>query len=229
MHALWHRTIHVVAVMALCSGLAACASAPTSAAHPTATATAPIPPLQVRFVADWSQGLANWQATPGWTVTNSALESSTANGLSLTIPYTPLTSRFTIELDVQVLDVPRNGGGFILNVPAALPMDGYQVGVSHLLVPGPRPFGDHPTILALIFPQDDQAPAPAHLHEADYEPGDGVRVYRIVVDNPIVSLYVDDRFYVSAAGAGTAPLASGPLTLQVNGVHLRITGLRVMA
>jgi hypothetical protein len=183
----------------------------------------------LRLTADWSQGLAQWQATSGWTVVNGALESSTDNGLALTIPYQPTMGHFVIEMDVQLLDIPRNGGGFVLNVPAATPVAGYQVGVSHLLVPGPRPFGLHPTILALIVPTEDEAPAPAHLHEADYEPGDGVRTYRIVIDDPLVELYVDDRFWVSASTIQSAPLATGPLQLQVSGVHLRITRLQLWA
>jgi hypothetical protein len=184
---------------------------------------------QLRFSADWSKGLAGWQATSGWAVTNGALESSTANGLSLTIPYTPPLGNYAIELDLQVLNVPRNGGGYVVDVPAASPIDGYQAGVGGLLVSGPRPFGDHPTILTIIHPQDDQASLNNNFGVADFEPRDTVRTYRIEVDGSLVTLSVDGHTYVEAESTKDSPLASGPLTLQVNAVQLRITALRVYA
>lgn len=52
-------------VIALVVPLSGCASTSLTAIHPTATPTA-VPVLL--FQADWSQGLARWSATPGWTI-----------------------------------------------------------------------------------------------------------------------------------------------------------------
>jgi hypothetical protein len=216
----------------LCLLLVACARTSTSAPRPTPSPTpspTATPAPQVRFSADWSKGLSGWQATPGWTVANGALESSEANGLALTIPYQPQPGAYTVEIDLQVLNVPRNGGGYVLQVPAASPLDGYQAGVGGLLVSGPRPFGDHPEILTLINPQDDQVSRPGNYGVADFEPGDNVRSYRIEVDTSIVSIYVDGRLYTSAESVKSSPLATGPLTLQVSGVQVRITAIEVIA
>jgi hypothetical protein len=183
----------------------------------------------VRFTADWSQGLSGWQATPGWTVKDGAVESGTANGLSLTIPYRPPAGTYAVELDVQVLNVPHNGGGFVLDVAQAAPIDGYQAGVGGMVVPGPRPFGLHPTIFTIIHPTDDQASLNNNFGVTDFDPGDNVRTYRFLVDDSLLSLSVDGRTYVEAESTQDGPLATGPLTIQVNGVQLRISGARVIA
>jgi hypothetical protein len=215
-------------VVGLCLALAACAGTSSGVAHPVPTATAtPIP--QVRFAADWSQGLGGWQATPGWSVTNGALESSTGDGLALSIPYRPPTSTYTIEIDLAVVDVARDGGYFIFDVPSAAGADGYQAGVNGLRAPGPHPYADHPTIRATITPLGDQDSSTRVRPEADIEPGDGVNTYRIAVDGPAVAVYVNGRFEVAGSSTGTPRLATGPLILRVQAAQVRISGLRVIA
>jgi hypothetical protein len=183
----------------------------------------------VRFTADWSQGLSGWQATPGWTVTNGTLESSTATGLALTIPYQPPAGTYTVEIDLQVVSVPANGGYYRLEVPASPSADGYSAGVFNLRAPGPRPNGDHPTITTGIDPTGDQDSTSGDLPVADFEPGERVRTYQIEVNSSSVSLYVDGHFFVVASSTKSAPLATGPLRLAVSGAQVRITGLRVIA
>jgi hypothetical protein len=182
----------------------------------------------VRFTADWSKGLSGWQATPGWTVTNGALESSDADGLSLTIPYQPTAHTYTVEMDLQVLSVARDGGFFIFDVPTANGADGYTAGLTHLLLPGPQRFGAHPVIRTTINPLDDQNTNTSERAQTDFEPGGGVRTYQIKVDSPIVSIYVDDRFWVLAGATNNKLIATGPLVLEVSGAKVRISGMRVL-
>jgi hypothetical protein len=218
------RLEHLFAVVGLCALLGACGNLQGSVARPTATA-AP----QVRFTADWSQGLSGWQATPGWTVTNGALETSTADGLALTIPYQPPSGDYTVELDLQVVSVVGNSGFYILDVASTPSADGYQAGVVGLRAPGPRPNGDHPTITTSIMPIGDQDTVTNESPVADFEPGDGIKTYRIRVSDSSVLLYVDGRFFVVASSTKPAHLAPGPLVLKVSSAHLHITGLRVIA
>lgn len=209
--------------------VAACGSAsvtvrptPTHAPQPTATPT-------VLFQADWSHGLAGWQATSGWSVANGALQNSLGAERSFTIPYQPPVAAFAIEVDLQIVN-PTKGGYFIIDVPAGQDGDGFQTGVTGLRAPGGvRPNGDHPTIRTLITPLYDQDTTVNIRSQTDYEPGDQVRAYRINVDAKAIQMYVDGRFYVSGDSTRGPHLASGPLVFRVAGALINVTGLRILA
>jgi hypothetical protein len=162
-------------------------------------------------------------------VTNGAIESSTADGLSVTIPYQPPPGNYTVEIDLQLVNVSQQGGSYTLVVPASSTADGYFAGVVNLR-PGPRPYADHPTIITMLQPHADQDTTPGgDLPVADFEPKDIVRTYQFQIDGPSVSLSVDGHFFVVAASTKSAPLATGPLKVAVSGAQVRITAIRVYA
>lgn len=212
----------VLFALAACGG-ASTAATPTPTASPAATAT----PTML-YQADWSKGLAGWNATAGWSVVNGALQSDTGDKRSVTIPYQPSTQDYTVEFDLQVLDIPRDGGYYMLTATPSASLSGYSAGVYSLRQPGvPRPNGDHPTISTLIVPQDAQDAASVANSVKDFEPGDSVRTYRIMVQANAALFYVDGRFFTSAESTQSKHLAPGPLNIICGGVSIRVTGLRI--
>lgn len=202
----------------------------SAAVQPTATVPKPTPTPTILFQADWTHGLDGWHATPGWHVVNGGLQNDLGAERSLTIPYQPPAGAYAIELDLQIVSIPSKDGYYIFDVPAGVNGDGYQAGVQGLRVPGDtRPNGDHAAIRTLISPLNDQDTSLAIRAQTDYEPGDQVRTYRVVVDGKSLDMYVDGRFYVATATTRGPSLATGPLVLRVSGALFRITGLRVLA
>lgn len=211
---------------AMLFALAACggaATTPTPTRPPAATAT---PPLL--YQADWSKGLAGWNATTGWSIVNGALQSDTGDARSVTVPYQPSTGDYTVEFDLQVVNIPRDGGYYSLNVAPEASLSGYRTGIFGLRQPGmPRPNGDHPTIFTYIEPQDAQDPSAIASSVLDFEPGDGTRTYRAEIRGNAALLYVDGRFYTSAESTQSPHLATGPLNIICGGASIRVTGLRI--
>lgn len=208
----------------------ACGGSQVTVRNTTMAAATPAPTPVTLFQADWSRGLDGWHATPGWNVVNGALQNDLGAERSLTIPYTPAVGTYAIEFDLQVVEIPSKGGYFILDVPSGASGDGYQTGVTGLRVPGTvRPNGDHAIIQTRIAPAGDQEMAVAIRSTTDYEPGDQVRTYRLVVDGKALRLYVNGRFYVAGVTTRGPQLANGPLVLRVAGARFRITGLRILA
>jgi hypothetical protein len=209
--------------------LAACAGGTTTARAPT-----PTPPLAATatpallYQADWSRGLAGWNASAGWSIVNGAPQSDTGNGRSLTIPYQPSTPDYTVEFDLQILAIPQDGGFYSLNVAPTTSLSGYRTGVFSLRKLGvTRPNGDHPTIFTSIEPEDAMDPNTVANSVKDFEPGDSTRTYRVEVAGSAALLYADGRFFTSAASTVSPHLAPGPLVLQCGGVAVRVTGIRV--
>lgn len=214
---------------ALLFALAACSGGSTAIApKPSATLPAPTATPALLYQADWSKGLAGWDATAGWSIVNGALQSDTGNARSVTIPYQPSTQDYTVEFDLQVLDIPQDGGFYMLTSTPSTSLTGYSAGIYSLRKPGvSRPNGDHPTISTLMVPQDAQDPSSIANSVKDYEPGDGVRTYRVMVQGNAALLYVDGRFYTSAASIQSHHLSVGPLHILASGVSIRVTGVRI--
>lgn len=212
----------ILLALAAC-GSASTAATPTSTRTPAATAT---PTLL--YQADWSKGLSGWNATAGWSIVDGALQSDTGDARSVTVPYQPPTQDYTVEIDLQVVNIPHDGGYYSLNVAPSASLSGYRTGIFGLRQPGvPRPNGDHPTIFTYIEPQDAQDPSSIASSVLDFEPGDGVRAYRVIVQGNAALLYVDGRFFTSAESTQSKHLATGPLNLICGGVSIRVTGLRI--
>lgn len=212
--------------------LAACAGGSTTVAHaptptppPAATAT---PALL--YQADWSHGLAGWNASAGWSIVNGAAQSDTGTSRALTIPYQPTTPDYTVEFDLQVLAIPSDGGYYGLSAAPSASASGYGAGVYSLRAPGvPRPNGDHPTIFTVIEPQDAQDPSTIANSVKDFEPGDAVRTYRVEVSGNAALLYVDGHFFTSAQSIATAHLSAGPLSITCGTVAIRLVAVRIYA
>lgn len=216
------------ALLLICTSLtlAACAGPFGATTTPTATAT---PTPVVLYAADWSKGLAGWQASAGWTVVNGALQSDEGDNRSVTIPYQPAVSAYAVEFHLQIVDIPHDGGYFLLTADRTSDSIGYQAGVFNLLIPGLHPAGKHPTLLAHLDPEDAEDPTMVVNSVHDYEPGPGVRTYRVEVQGRTVRIGADNRVFSWTQNIETAHLSSGPLRLKCSGVEIRVTSLRVVA
>lgn len=226
-------SLGALALVALLALFAACAPAAGSAgptASPTAQGTStPLPPPQLLYQADWSQGLTAWQPTDGWTLVNGAPRSDTGADRSLTVPYLPALSGYKVEFTIQILDIPRTGGQFSLQTAASGHDAGLNVGVFGLRAGSFRPNGDHPTIYSYLNPLDAQDPTTTAGDVHDFEPGSGPRTYQATVQGNAVSLAVDGHFFGSAASTTSAQLAHTPLQIICSGVALRVVALRIFS
>ena len=84
------------------SALAACAPSQSVVKTPTATAQ-PTPASRLVYQADWSHGLSDWMATPGWTVSGGVLVSDTGSDRQITSPFRPTTPDYAVEFRVQLI------------------------------------------------------------------------------------------------------------------------------
>jgi hypothetical protein len=211
-----------------CIMLAACTGPFGATTTPTATTTATPTPV-VLYAADWSRGLTGWQASAGWTVVNGALQSDEGDNRAVTIPYQPTVSDYAVEFQLQIVDIPQDGGYFLLTADRTSDSIGYQAGVFNLLIPGLHPSGKHPTLLASLDPEDAEDPTMVVNSVHDYEPGPGVRTYRVEVQGRTVRIGADGREFSWTQNIATMRLSSGPLRLKCSGVEIRVSSLRVIA
>lgn len=216
-------------VLALTTHLAAprVSATPTATLPPPASPTATPEPV-VLYQADWSHRLAGWQASSGWTVVNGALQSDTGSDHALTIPYRPATTNYAVEFRLEILDVPRYGGYYILSADPAPGRDGYQASVAGLLGPGTYYQTQHAMIFVYIDPFSSENPLAAQYAIHDFVPRDMAQTYRVEVRGPLVSFLVDGRTLSFGASTKTPFLSTGPLRLTSGGAALRIDMLRIL-
>ncbi|HEV7127430.1 MAG TPA: hypothetical protein VGN32_08290 [Ktedonobacterales bacterium] len=191
----------------------------------TATATTPT----VLYQADWSHGLAGWQATAGWTVVDGALQSDTGDARAVTVPYLPAVPDYQVEISLQIVTVPRTGGQFALQTARQACDAGYNTGVNGLRVGNIRPNGDHANIFIYLDPMDAQDSLDDRNNVHDFEPGPYVRTYQVAVRASQATLYVDGHFFSSVNSALSARLARSPIRLTCSGVAMRVSALRILA
>lgn len=223
----WLLSAFLVSCLAV--SLAACspASASTSAPRPTQTHPTPttLPPGTQLFQADWSHGLTDWQATKGWKVVGKTLESNLSDN-SITVPYKPTVPNYTVEVSLQVVSVPHDGGGFLITADKAPGKDGYQARVLGLLTAGQHPYATHPLSEVAIDPGEDTAEAPG-TQTIDFEPGPNWRTYRVEVREQVVRFFADGTQMSRATSEQTSFLSSGPIHLLCNGVVIRVDSFRI--
>src|SRR5438874_891729 len=115
----WPRQALLISLVGCLLFLAACSAgtsstpsvSPTPRATPTATPSVPtLPAGTVLYQADWSHGFGGWQVTGGWKAMNGYLQSDGSNNISITAPYRPAVPNYAIEVRLQVVSVPKNGG-----------------------------------------------------------------------------------------------------------------------
>jgi hypothetical protein len=209
--------------LAACGGPSGAAPTPTTTPQPTAAATAT---PAVLYQADWSRGLAGWNATPGWSIMDGALQSDTGDNRSVTIPYQPAASNYAVEFQLQIVTIPQTGGYFVLSADQAPGRAGYFAGV-HSLRAGAQQYADHPNISIYTDPLDDEDPNAASLAVHDYEPGSASRTYRVAVTGSAAVFTVDGHTWSTAVSTQTPQLSSGPLHLTCSGVAIRISAVRI--
>ncbi len=210
------------------------ASCSTNSAQPSKSVFTPPPkPTQtqlpagtVLYQADWSKGLGAWKTQPGWKVKNGYIESDLST-LSLLLPYHITVPNYVIEYNLQVVNVPKDGGQFQLVADRQPGKDGYTADILHLLSPGIRPRSIHALSEVLIDPFDSMDSSVAQVF--DYDPGSDYRLYRVEVRGPRVDFRVMDWLVSRAIDTQTPNLSNGPLHFLSQGAILRISSFRVLA
>ncbi|SRR5581483_5558245 len=204
----------------------ACSSGQSATPVATPRSTT-IPSGTVLYQSNWSRGLKDWQASAKWQVTQEYLQTDLSDNLSLTVPYKPDVPNYAVEFDLQVVNVPRDGGYFMLtadNIPGK--KDGYQARVLGLLGPNPHNAATHPLAEVAIDPLED-AKDDVNYPAIDYEPGPNWRTYRVEVRGESVFFLVDGSRVSRSASAKTSQLSNGPIRLICGLAILRVKNFRI--
>ena len=220
----------MLALPLLLTLLAACGSntntAPTSLpshSHPTPTRPAKGTLL---FEADWSRGLAGWQATAGWTVLHGLLQSSQSDNSTLTVPYKPVVTNYAIEFRARIVKVPSNNaafGSFLISVAPQTGGDGYNAAVIQIPGGGPHPLSVHPQVEVYTEPIDLSNPGTAH----DQELGSQWHAFRVETQGGLVNFSIDGQLSGRSASKQTSILSTGPIRLEVSAIILQVSDFRI--
>lgn len=220
----------LVSMLAVICASCGSSSAQTKAPSGTPTPTG-IPAGTVLFQSDWTHGLSDWQPTKGWTLVNGILQSSTSEDLSVTIPYRPHVSNYAVEFRALVVNVPKAGGYFALDVPPSSGSDGYRAAVDDLLPFDTHMFALHPQINVVISPATPPEGATGQLTNQvlDFEHDWIWRTYRVEVMGNYATIWVDGHHLSYAWSANTKTLSTGPLQFDCGLVEMSVSGFRVIA
>ena len=225
------RFLPLVLLLASVASLAACGSTaaniPTAPAATNTPAFANVAPGTVLFQSDWSKGLDGWQASDGWTVRDGQLEMDGQDNRTLTIPYQPATRNYDVEFQLQVVNVPEDGGYFRLHAMPTPTTSGYIAQVFHLLTTTPHLNGDHPTATVTLDPSEAQEPNTQH--PTDYEPRDAMWTYLVEVRDNTVRFRRDTASLSAAVAIKEGPLSHGPLTFECGLASMRFGQIRIIA
>jgi hypothetical protein len=214
-----------LASLTACGTTLAGASTPTPSATPANWTTAA--PGTVLFQADWSKGLADWQASDGWTVRDGALETDGLDNRTLTIPYQPIVRDYAVIFSAQVVDEPKDGGYFRLVAPTTQAAPGYHAEVQGLHTDLLHPNGDHPHAWVLLDPRDAQDDR--SFHTTDYEPRHTMWNYHVEVRGNAVQFKRDSTSFSAAVAITEGPLSHGPLRIECGLAFLRFGSLQIVA
>jgi hypothetical protein len=220
-------------ILLLLSSMACSPNTSPASSRPSPVSTLPASPTPtlsaetLLYQADWSHGLAGWQASEGWKVMNGVLQSTVGSKLSITIPYEPTVPNYAIEFRLQIVNVPENGGFLTLSADPATGKDGYVATIFNLLKPGPRTSGLAPQLTTLIDPENHMDTEDAQVR--DYDPGSAWKTYRVEVSGPHVVFIIDDARLSQAVSTRTDTLSQGPIHFLCGGVVLRISNVRIVA
>ena len=221
----------------LCSGvflsLLSCSSGPSAVqTHPTATAARtqatpaapPIPAGTVLYQADWSKGLADWKAGPGWSIVNGQLQSNSIPSTSIVAPYQSVVPNYAVEARVQIVRILKNiVNGFSIYAADQPGKDGYQGGMNQLALREPDLA---PPGYAQVAP--DQLDMGGGFQQIDYVPGLNWHTYRIEVQGNEVRLFIDGT-PISRAYSRENALSTGPIGMTSLGFLLHISSFRITA
>ena len=210
------------------SVLAACAPSQPTVKTPTATAK-PTPAPRLVYQADWSHGLSDWMATPGWTVAGGVLISDTGADRQITSPFRPTTPDYAVEFRVQLIGVAQNvGTDFRLSADSTPGADGYLALFDHIMLHQCM-FACHPHLAVYIDPMVDQDVGTGTVQIHDFEPETHVVTYRLEVRGPLATLLVDGHVSSHARTSRTPQLSAGAIHFYCTGVALRLSDFKVYA
>jgi hypothetical protein len=223
--------LRLILVIASLASIAACGSTAANTPTPTSTPAGPtataVPAGTVLFTSDWSKGLDGWQASEGWTVQNGMLEMDGQDNRTLTIPYQPATRNYAVAFQIQVVNVPADGGYFRLHALPTSMASGYVAQVFHLLTQTPHLNGDHPTAIVTLDPSDSQDERTQH--PTDYEPRAMMWTYHVEVRDNSVRFQRDTVSLSAAVAIKEGPLSQGPLRIECGLAFLRFGQIQITA
>jgi hypothetical protein len=213
----------VLVLLAGCSStLSGASTTPTVQSKPSPTAG--IASGTVLYKADWSKGLSNWQVVGGWKIEQNELRSDMGSGNLLTLPYTPSTPNYSLEVRIKLLEATSGGSYDFVTQPGS-DKDGYTIGVTGLFPNGhEKMFAIHPSAQVVVYPREHQTNDYVTI---DYEPGNDWVIYRIDVRGISAGFYADNH-RVSNANS-TKPFSTGPIQLRSIGAMLAISDLTIKA
>jgi hypothetical protein len=220
------RIVSALFLISLSIAIVACTtgSPPPQAVHqPTPTPSGP-PSGTVLYQSNWSHGLAGWHASPGWKVIGGMPVSDLSNNNSLTVPYISAVPDYILEVRFQIVNVPRNGGSFIITADRDLGRDGYTAGILNLLSPAPHNEFANPQIQVFLNPLSDMA---SQMVVSDYEPGSIWHVFDIEVNGSNVTLRSDGLGKSFASSTRTNLLSNGPFHIVSSGAIVRVSDVNV--
>jgi hypothetical protein len=210
------------------SVLAACAPSQPTIKAPTATAQ-PTPASRLVYQADWSHGLSDWMATPGWTVSGGVLVSDTGSDRQITSPFRPTTPDYAVEFRVQLIGVAQNvGTDFRLSADSTTSADGYMALFDHIMLHQCM-FACHPHEAVYIDPMVDQDVGTGTVQIHDFEPETHLLTYRLEVRGPLATLLIDGHVASHASTTRTLRLSAGAIHFYCTGVALRLSDFKVYA
>ena len=231
--------IQVLCICCLLLGLVACSSSSTSttvsshattpATHPVQPATTQLPKGTVLYQANWSHGLAGWQAPPAWSIAQGQLQAESNDTTAITVPYKPTVTNYAVEATIRVAQLLQasRGGDFTLFVKPVPQQDGVQAGVNNLMGPGPRPNGSHPQTQIFIDPMSSMDNG--EFRPIDYEPRAEWHTYRIEIQGNQASYFIDGTLIATVYSTQTKTLSQGPIGLSCTQVVLQVKNLRITA
>lgn len=230
-----NKILYVFFLSAILLLLAACSGSTTTTAgksptSTTATATltarpTALPSGTVLYQADSSR-LYSVHGTTGWKMVHGFLQSDLSNDNVLTSPYVPTVPNYAVEVHFQIVNVPQSSGYFVVTAEQVAGKDGYNVGILGLLGPGPRSQFANPEVNAYIIPISAMD-SPSVV--ADYEPGSGWHTYRIEVQGPEVSFFIDGLRKSFAVSSQTNFLSGGPIQFKAAKAIIRMDSIRILA
>lgn len=228
-----NKLLHVLFLGAILLLLAACSGSTTTTPGKTptaraATATAKpstVPSGTVLYQADSSR-LNSWHGTTGWKLVHGFLQSDLSNDNVLISPYVPTVPNYAVEVHFQIVSVPQGGGYFAVTAEQVTGKDGYNAGILGFLGSGPHSEFANPEVNAYIIPIDDMDSQPM---VADYEPGSSWHTYRIEVEGPRVSFFIDGLRKSFAVSSQTNFLSGGPIQFKAAKAIIRMDSIRILA
>ncbi|GCE28869.1 hypothetical protein KDA_43530 [Dictyobacter alpinus] len=226
----------LIATAGLCclllfNGLVACSPGTTGEVN-TSTTPRPTPTKSlagtVLYQSSWAGGLKVWQATAGWKLAGDYAQTDLGEHRMLTIPYRPTVANYALEFQLQVVEVPKDGGYFIVKADPQSSRDGFQSRILNLLDTKPHGYATHPLVETVIDPDMHQQ-ANVNAQAFDYEPGSQWHTYRVEVSAEQTQFFADNVRISRASSAKTATLSNGPLRLDCGKAILRVKGFEVTA